>query len=97
MNLTNQSKDLIKFFSNDSCSFPTPNEERVNPMFMQLYNDIKNGVQYVSKMKKNAGTSKIYYLAQKRKFVELWTFLSRRFSTTSKNRIAPSKWTLKKN
>lgn len=52
MNLTNQSKDLIKFFSNDSCSFPTPNEERVNPMFMQLYNDIKNGVQYVSKMKK---------------------------------------------
>ena len=52
MNLTNQSKDLIKFFSNDSCSFPTPNEERVNTMFMQLYNDIKNGVQYVSKMKK---------------------------------------------
>lgn len=52
MNLTNQSKDLINFFSKDSVDIQHPPWEKVDPMFMQLYTDIKKGVQYVSNMKK---------------------------------------------
>ena len=53
MTLTNQSKELIDFFqNNDPLTLAVPHDERVDPMFMQMYNDIKNGARYVLNMKK---------------------------------------------
>ena len=47
MTLTNNSKLLMDHFSTDGANLRLPQENDVDPMFLRLYDDLKNGFIYV--------------------------------------------------